>query len=174
LQLGKPTGSATPLMWAHAEYIKLLRSATEGKVFDLIPAVADRYRHRRNCSSLEIWKPNRHVRTVQSGMTLRIQVPSSFRLRWTVDEWQSVNDTTSTATALGIHYADIPVAASQRVPIRFTFFWSSAGHWEGRDFQVGIDVTESKGFQFKPIEDAVTHVPKEPSPPTRKIVQQTI
>jgi len=30
-------------MWAHAEYIKLLRSAADGKVFDLIPEVADRY-----------------------------------------------------------------------------------------------------------------------------------
>jgi glucoamylase len=173
LQFGKATGSATPLMWAHAEYIKLLRSATEGKVFDLIPAVADRYRHRRNCTSLEVWKPNRHVRTVQSGMTLRIQVPSSFRLRWTMDEWQSVNDTASTATALGVHYVDIPVTASQRAPVRFTFFWSSTGNWEGRDFQIGIDVTESKGSQFKPIEDMVTRVLEGPSSPTRKTVQRT-
>jgi len=34
--LGRPTGSARPLMWAHAEYIKLLRSAADGKVFDLV------------------------------------------------------------------------------------------------------------------------------------------
>ncbi len=158
MYFGRTTGSATPLMWAHAEYIKLLRSATEGKVFDLIPAVADRYRHRRNCTSLEVWKPNRHVRTVQSGMTLRIQVSSSFQLRWTADEWQSVNDTTSTATTLGIHYVDIPVAGGQRGPIRFTFFWSSTGNWEGRDFQVGVDVRESKGSEFKPVEDTGTRL----------------
>ena len=40
--LGKPTGSAMPLMWAHAEYIKLLRSTADGKVYDAIPEVAER------------------------------------------------------------------------------------------------------------------------------------
>ena len=37
LFLGRPTGAAMPLAWAHSEYIKLLRSASDGKVFDLIP-----------------------------------------------------------------------------------------------------------------------------------------
>ena len=43
MRLGEPTGSAMPLMWAHAEYVKLLRSAADGKVFDQIPEVAERY-----------------------------------------------------------------------------------------------------------------------------------
>ena len=38
---GRPTGSAMPLMWAHAEYIKLLRSVRDGKVSDLIVEVAN-------------------------------------------------------------------------------------------------------------------------------------
>jgi hypothetical protein len=28
----------------------------------------------------------------------------------------------------------------QRAPMDFTFFWTKTGHWEGRDFQVGIDM----------------------------------
>ncbi len=40
---GKPAGSAVPLVWAHAEYLKLLRSAFDGKVFDRIDAVFERY-----------------------------------------------------------------------------------------------------------------------------------
>ena len=44
---GRPTGGAMPLLWAHAEYIKLVRSAADGQVFDLIPEVADRYRRTR-------------------------------------------------------------------------------------------------------------------------------
>jgi glucoamylase len=31
---GQPTGSVTPLLWAHGEYVKLLRSLRDGKVFD--------------------------------------------------------------------------------------------------------------------------------------------
>jgi glucoamylase len=53
---GRPTGAAMPLMWAHAEYIKLLRSVFDGKVFDFIPEVADRYIvNRKACKALEIW-----------------------------------------------------------------------------------------------------------------------
>ena len=50
---GRPTGSAMPLMWAHAEYIKLLRSVRDGKVSDQIVDVAKRYPRRArtaNCS----------------------------------------------------------------------------------------------------------------------------
>ena len=39
--------AAMPLMWAHAEYLKLLRSASDAKVYDLIPAVARRYLGKR-------------------------------------------------------------------------------------------------------------------------------
>ncbi len=39
MKFGKPTGAAMPLVWAHAEYVKLLRSATDGKVFESIAAV---------------------------------------------------------------------------------------------------------------------------------------
>ena len=41
--LGRPTTAAMPLMWAHAEYIKLLRSVKDGQVFDFVPEVAERF-----------------------------------------------------------------------------------------------------------------------------------
>ena len=40
---GRPTGSAMPLVWAHAEYVKLLRSLADGRVFDMPPHTARRY-----------------------------------------------------------------------------------------------------------------------------------
>ncbi len=139
MDLGRPTTAAMPLAWAHAEYVKLLRSARDGQVFDLIPEVAERYIHdRRSCRQLEIWKPNRHVRIVQRGFTLRIQAPEAFRLRWTRDEWRSVNDTGSTTTALGIEFVDIPITFTQQAPIRFTFFWVKPQRWEGRDYTLAV------------------------------------
>jgi len=36
LYYGRPTGAAMPLMWAHAEYIKLLRSTADGHILSLI------------------------------------------------------------------------------------------------------------------------------------------
>jgi glucoamylase len=138
--LGRPTGSAMPLMWAHAEYVKLLRSASDGRVFDLIPDVARRYLgDRHSCQLFEIWKPNRQVRVVKRGYTLRVQVPASFRLHWTGDEWRTVNDKASAPTTFGVEFVDIPITPAQRAPIRFTLFWPESNSWEGRDYLVEVD-----------------------------------
>ena len=42
-QLGQGTNSATPLAWTHAEYIKLLRSYSDGKVWDRNASTEARY-----------------------------------------------------------------------------------------------------------------------------------
>jgi glucoamylase len=41
--VGEGTNSATPLAWAHAEYVRLLRSLSDGAVWDHYPTVAARY-----------------------------------------------------------------------------------------------------------------------------------
>ena len=136
---GRPTGSAMPLMWAHAEYIKLLRSVRDGKVSDLIPDVAKRYLGARADRQLfEVWKFTRQARSVKRGYILRIQTPAPFRLRWSADEWQTMKDTSSSTTTLGVEYVDIPILAAQRPPIRFTFFWTTSDSWEGHDYLVSV------------------------------------
>jgi glucoamylase len=136
---GRPTGSAMPLMWAHAEYIKLLRSVRDEKVSDLIPDVAKRYLGARADRQLfEVWKFTRQVRSVKRGYVLRIQAQAPFRLHWSADEWKTMKETFSSATTLGVEFADIPIAASQQAPIRFTFFWTTSTSWEGRDFLVSV------------------------------------
>lgn len=44
---GQPTGAATPLGWAHGEYIKFLRSLHDKKVFDRLDVVEERSRSLR-------------------------------------------------------------------------------------------------------------------------------
>ena len=136
---GRPTGSAMPLMWAHAEYIKLLRSVRDGKVSDLIADVAKRYLGERADSRLfGVWKPARQVRSVKRGYVLRIQVPVSFRLHWSGDEWQTPTDSLSSTTTLGVEFVDVPIPTAQQAPIRFTFYWTATERWEGRDYVVAV------------------------------------
>jgi len=139
MRLGGPTGAAMPLMWAHAEYVKLLRSAFDSRVFDRIPAAVERYQGARRPQPIEVWSFKRRARTVRPGATLRIQAGAAFRLRWTIDEWTAVTDTASASTVVGVDFVDLPIAADQVAPIRFTFFWLQAGRWEGRDFVVGVE-----------------------------------
>jgi glucoamylase len=96
---------------------------------------------------LEIWKFNRQLRSLPPEGTLRIQAASPFRLRWTRDEWKQTHDTVSTRIDTGHEYVDIPVPARQKAPIRFTFFWTTTGHWEGKDFQVGAYPRDRKAVQ---------------------------
>jgi glucoamylase len=138
MYLGKPTGAAMPLMWAHAEYIKLLRSARDGKVFDLIAEVASHFRTGRRRARLEVWKFNRQVSAIPPGITLRILNRRPFTLHWTLDQWSNKTDSNSKATLIGLHYADIAVPQSQRAPVKFTFRWLEDNRWEGKDFEVAV------------------------------------
>ena len=138
LRRGGPTGAAMPLLWAHSEYVKLHRSARDGKVFDRIDAAYDRYvRGARERRPIEVWKHNRQVPAVRSGMPLRIQASAPFVLHWTDDEWQRATDARSVATGVGIHFVDLPSPLS-RTAIRFTFLWTNDGHWEGKDYAVEV------------------------------------
>jgi glucoamylase len=40
---GHPSGSGMPLVWAHAETVKLLRSLQDGKIWDMPPQTVKRY-----------------------------------------------------------------------------------------------------------------------------------
>lgn len=135
---GQPAGSAMPLMWAHAEYVKLLRSVADGRVFDLIPIVAERYWQAKGRKDLEIWTPIRQVKAITHGALLRIQAPEPFRLHWTNDGWTSVREATSTSTGLEIEFTDIPISRAQHAPVQFTFFWPVRNQWEGRNYDVAV------------------------------------
>jgi glucoamylase len=139
MYLGRPTTAAMPLMWAHAEYIKLLRSVKDGQVFDFVPEVAEHFRNGGRRKKLEIWKPNRRVRSVRAGWTLRIQAPAEFRLHWSSDEWRTANDLDSVSVALASYFVDIPILPEQRAPIQFTFFWAKHEQWEGVNYDVAIE-----------------------------------
>jgi glucoamylase len=136
--LGRPTGSAMPLVWAHAEYLTLLRSAADGQVYDILPEVAKRYQSGRQRDVIQFWKPNRHAASVQPGQTLRVQAPAEFILHWTANEWQTIHDTPTRTTPLGISFVDLPIVQGQRMPIRFTFRWADGDRWEGQDYAVEV------------------------------------
>jgi glucoamylase len=121
MYLGKPAGSATPLMWAHAEYIKLLRSISDGGIFDQIPIVGDRYLNQRGRKDLDVWKFTRRVRQIKAGAVLRVLAAGFFRLRWSISDDGNFREEASSDSGIGLGYVDIPTQAGQAAPIRFGF-----------------------------------------------------
>ena len=135
MRRGGPTGSANPLLWAHSEYLRLLRSAHDDTVFDLVPEVAERYRASAPRTKIEFWQPKHPVRRARKGHTLRICAPCPFRLHWSQigdSEWR---DGDSQATGIGSEYVDIP-PSNFDPRVEFTFFWKDRNFWEGRNYQV--------------------------------------
>ena len=99
MRRGQPDGSAVPLVWAHAEYLKLLRSAVDGKVFDLIDPVYQRYcatdGRKKRRSGVDIYSRRRPIGKMDAGKILRILDEGRFEVAWTDDGWQTTRTANS-------------------------------------------------------------------------------
>jgi glucoamylase len=143
LYKGQSAGSAQPLVWAHSEYIKLLRSATDGKVFDCISVVQERYGvapgTRTFKSEIEIFQTSRPVASIEAGKKLRIVDTARFRVLYSIDEWATSTLLESHPVGYAGSYADIATVAGQTGKIVFTFYWPGQDKWLGRNFEVAIE-----------------------------------
>ncbi len=139
LCLGRPSGSARPLVWAHAEYVKLRRSLRDGRVFDMPPQPVERYQVRGTAARFAPWRFNLKARSMLAGRTLRVEVLASATVHWSADGWTNITDTPTRDTGLGVHVADLDTASLPAGgAVSFTFHWLEAGHWEGEDFAVRV------------------------------------
>lgn len=136
LFLGRPSGSAMPLAWAHAEYVKLCRSLADGRVFDLPPQPVERYQVRSTGAPHAVWRFNHKCATIPPGQGLRLELAAPAVVHWSPDGWSTVLDTETRDTGLGLHVADLTPGPGSR--LAFTFFWPQADRWEGRDFEVAV------------------------------------
>ncbi len=143
LFLGQATGSAMPLVWAHAEHLKLLRSLRDGRVFDLPHHTWRRYVIERTRTRYASWRFNHKLLRIDPGLTLRLETLARCVVRWSVDSWGTPEETPSEDTGLGVHIVDLPTGT---LPIGgridFTFHWPGANRWEDADFQVAIALAQ--------------------------------
>jgi len=139
LFFGRPSGSAMPLAWAHAEHIKLLRSLHDGRVFDMPPQTVQRYQVQKRHSQYAIWRFNHKCRSFPDGKILRIEVLSPALVHWSSDNWRSFRDTRTEDTGLGVYTADLKTNHMREGSIiDFTFFWIDEDRWEGRDYSISV------------------------------------
>jgi glucoamylase len=142
MRLGQPAGSAVPLVWAHAEYLKLLRSAVDGKVFDRIDPVYERYCERngprRPNHGIEIYSRHRPIQAMDAGRLLRILDEKYFEAVWTEDGWRTKRKVLSRALGSAGFCADI-APASGSSEIEWTLHWPDQDAWLGYNVKVRIE-----------------------------------
>lgn len=137
---GKGTGSATPLVWAHAEYIKLLRSKRDCRGCDIIPEVYERYVARSVKSNLTAWKRNKPIKRMKAMETLRIVTHEPALLHWSMDGWRTIKDDELVDSGLGVFYMDMPQKVLQPGDsLVFTLYYPKTNKWEGKDYSIFIE-----------------------------------
>jgi glucoamylase len=141
LYFGQPAGSASPLVWAHAEYLKLLRSALDGKVFDRLDPVYERYctadGRRAQRRKVEIYSLRRPIQKVTAGDTVRILDGDRFEVVWSDDGWK----TTCTAEGRWLGSAGFSAdleAGTGSGQLSWTLHWPEQGRWLGYNVDVEV------------------------------------
>ena len=139
LCFGRPSGSAMPLVWAHAEYLKLRRSLHDGRIFDLPPQTAARYLKEKTVSPRLVWRFNHKIRSMPAGKILRIETLKPVVIHWSFDDWHTAHDVVAHEVGLGIYIADLATeGVPEGKPVKFTFYWPDGDHWQGADFVVQV------------------------------------
>ncbi|HLR24237.1 MAG TPA: glycoside hydrolase family 15 protein, partial [Fodinibius sp.] len=138
LYCGEHTGSAMPLTWAHAEYLKLCCSIAEEEIFDMPSYTRERYINEKTTCSFEIWRFENQLKVISDGKDLRVEVMAKANVIWTDDDWETKKSTKTKDTGLGIYVADLKLNNKKADKIEFTFYWEKADKWEGKNYSVKI------------------------------------
>ena len=138
LYFGKYSGSAMPLTWAHAEYIKSCNSLKTKKVFDMPKQAVERYIKHKTKGNLHIWRFENQCKNISSKKTLRVEVTADAIVHWTNDDWKTVYQTPSKDSGLNLFFTDIITQNPSSKKIDFTFFWKDSACWENRNYSVEV------------------------------------
>jgi glucoamylase len=134
---GKPTGSAMPLCWAHAEYLTLVRSYKDQVGFDFFPKVYERYGKKWPGYATQMWTLNHRLPQMKQDKRLKLILSKPGSVHWSFNGWRDTTDTELQASPLGFWSVELP---TEKLPagalIQFTFHWTEG--WQGRDFEVRV------------------------------------
>ncbi|VAW82850.1 Glucan 1,4-alpha-glucosidase [hydrothermal vent metagenome] len=106
---GRATGSAMPLVWAHAEFIKLAHSRAAGHPVDRLDTVWQRYAGQRPKASLAVWTPRAPIDTIFHGESLCICLPQPATIHFRIGDAQDADKIQTTPAGLGLHRTTLAV-----------------------------------------------------------------
>jgi len=144
LMPGRPTGSAMPLVWAHAEFIKLLISRQLGQPIDRPRSVWRRYRGHRPTAKYAFWWLHAPITSMLAGQRLAIALPRPAVAHWGVKGWRETSDEPTGDSGLGFQVAALDV--SRLLPgecVEFTWRWHETGAWQGRDYRITVQAEDA-------------------------------
>jgi glucoamylase len=137
LSPGRPSGSAMPLLWTHAEYLKLLIARDTGKPVELLKAVEDRYGGNPQNADMWHWRAEAPFARLQRGRTFAVEHRGPFVLRYGFDGWRAIVEQTAVCGPFGIWGVTLtPKDLEGHGVIHFTRRFDHG--WENIDYQVTL------------------------------------
>jgi glucoamylase len=82
---GKPSGSAMPLVWAHAEFLKLLAAKSTGRPVEMFDGVLERWNRQRPQAATWSWRQDSRFRVCPAGRALRFEAGAPFAFTYALD-----------------------------------------------------------------------------------------
>ena len=89
-------------------------------------------------SSRVIWRADLPISVLPKGKILRIETISPAVVKWTPDNWITINDTETADMGLGIHFIDLPTDTMKKGQIQFTIFWKDSNRWDEQNYLVEV------------------------------------
>ncbi len=135
---GQPTGSAMPLVWAHAEFVKLVIARNSGQPVDRLGVVARRYAA-PPVPRWGHWSRRAPITRLAAGCGLRFLVEAPATLHWSTDGWATAEDTDTHPCGFAVAIAEIPARRlGPGARLVFTLRDRATGQWAGRDYVVEV------------------------------------
>lgn len=133
---GRPSGSAMPLLWTHAEFIKLVVARRDGRPVERLACVADRYAGPRMPVASR-WRDAAPRATLIRGRDLLVEGATSFGLHFGIGGWDEPFDRIAERGPLGLWRVRISAAElTGHSSLIFTRHGNNG--WEGRDHLIMI------------------------------------
>ncbi|HVX83075.1 MAG TPA: glycoside hydrolase family 15 protein, partial [Devosiaceae bacterium] len=136
---GKPSGSAMPLVWAHAEFLKLLAAQANGRPAEMLEPIETRYGGKIPTAARWHWRELSPIGSLPAGKAILIERNEPFRLHFGFNGWHRAEDVDSQPTAFGMHGVEIPADNLEGAArLDFTFYFPARDEWRGKDFAVEL------------------------------------
>jgi len=134
---GRPSGSAMPLAWAHAEWVKLAAARALGHPTERLNSVWQRYAGKRPDPDTWVWTPGAPLPAIPPDKTLLLVFPGEAVLHFGFDGWQQVAELSTLPAGLGMHSLRLE-ASRLSGHGRLDFTWRDAQGWSGHDESIQI------------------------------------
>jgi glucoamylase len=127
------------VVWAHAEFIKLMASRHLGHPVDRPRAVWRRYQGIRPAIRHAFWWPHAPINGFSGGARLAVALPRAALVHWSSDGWHNATDELTCDSGLGFHAASVDarcLTPAQRVV--FTRQWQDTGAWYNQNYEISV------------------------------------